>query len=161
VLSKRVTFLYRAIMKYGHFQSAFKEGNTLALKNPPYKDQRYTDSGPYRPLYMLSTFGKVFEPDVVDHLATIAKDGKLLQETQMAARGRSTTNALMFLLEIIRSAGEAGKAGSLGLSLVFSALTSKALSIMLIMPASLRPRGRREFLRTLWLSSRIGWLTAR
>jgi hypothetical protein len=46
VLSQRATFLYHAIIKYGHFPSTSKEGHILALKKLLKKDQRYIDLGP-------------------------------------------------------------------------------------------------------------------
>lgn len=65
-------------MKYGHFSERFQRRERTRFQETAQKNQRYSDLGPYRPLCMLSTFSKVFEQDIADHLATIAQDENLL-----------------------------------------------------------------------------------
>jgi len=66
----------------------------------------------WRPICLLSWFGKIFESHIADLLAQMALEKNMLPATQMATRGRSTTGALLYLMGIIRQARSLGLAVS-------------------------------------------------
>lgn len=108
-----LTRIVNACILLSYFPDTFKTGKTIAIPKPLKLGKSYNDPGMWRPICLLSIIGKIFESCLADLLAEMAQEFDMLPKTQMATRGRSTTTALLYLLEIIRTARKHGLAVSI------------------------------------------------
>ena len=86
----------------GHFPARFKQARTVVIRKPGKKT--YDEAGAWRPIALLSTFGKIIETLAAQKLQKVAEDNKLLPNAQMGNRtGRSTDSALDLLTSQVRT----------------------------------------------------------
>ncbi|RKK96395.1 hypothetical protein BFJ68_g14402, partial [Fusarium oxysporum] len=94
--------LFNACIRLGYHAAAFRKAITVML--PKAGKSAYNLPNSWRPIALLSCLGKLFERFLAQRLKKLALDHKLLPETQYGAPGRSTTDALKAMLEIVRKA---------------------------------------------------------
>ncbi|ENH71687.1 hypothetical protein FOC1_g10002551 [Fusarium oxysporum f. sp. cubense race 1] len=94
--------IFNACIRLGYHAAAFRKAITVML--PKAGKPAYNLPNSWRPIALLSCLGKLFERFLAQRLKKLALDHKLLPETQYAAPGRSTTDALKAMLGIVRKA---------------------------------------------------------
>ena len=108
-----VARLWSACCRLAHVPNVFDTGRTIPVPKPLGPGALYNLPNQLRPICLSSTLGKTLESYLADELAKIARERNLLPATQMAARGRSTTMALLYILRLIEAARETGVAISI------------------------------------------------
>jgi hypothetical protein len=107
-----LALLITACLQQSYFPDEFKTGKTVATPKSMKPGYSYSDPEMWRPICLLSSLGKLFESCIADILSDMADKNEMLPPTQMATKGRSTEDALRFILEIIETARNLGLAVS-------------------------------------------------
>ncbi|RYP82468.1 hypothetical protein DL769_001661 [Monosporascus sp. CRB-8-3] len=103
-LSRRVSqpyveHLFGACIKLSYHPRQFKDATTVMLRKSG--KETYTDPKSWRPIAPLSCLGKMLEKIIANRLKDIAMQFNLLPKQQFGAPGRSATDALQYLLNIV------------------------------------------------------------
>jgi hypothetical protein len=100
--------LFTACMLLCYFPDCWKIGRIIAIPKAGRPGASCNEPTMWRPICLLSCYGKLFESYLASVLAKYAQEKDMLPSTQMAGRGRSTTTALLYVLGIIRTARKNG-----------------------------------------------------
>lgn len=90
-----LTVIFNHCLNLGYFPGAWKESLTVPILKPG-ADPKRTNS--YRPISLLSAFGKLFEHFVLSRIRETIEDLRILSDSQFGFRkGHSTSHALSVL----------------------------------------------------------------
>jgi hypothetical protein len=108
VLIDYLLFIYRAILKLGKYYDPWRNFDTVVLRKPG--KPNYETPKAYRPIALVSTSAKVLMAIVAEDIGWLAELHQLLQKTHFGGRpGRSTTDAIHYLVQRIKEAWRNGK----------------------------------------------------
>lgn len=98
-------------MRLQYHPAACRQATTVVVRKP--KRAEHSNASDWRPIALLVCIGKLLESVMKDRLKTVIIKLGVIPDTQMGFDGRSTTTALLHLLEIIENAWTKGKIVSL------------------------------------------------
>lgn len=96
LLVKHVTKLFNTILAQGHIPKAWKQANIILLLKP---NKEKSDPSSYRPISLLSCFGKLLEKIVKTRLTKEVESRQLLPIHQSGFRAGKSTNYNLVRLE--------------------------------------------------------------
>ena len=98
--------LFNACLRLGYYPKVFKESKTILLPKPstPENKRDYSDADNWRPIDLLSCLGKILQSIVAVRMRNFVVDHNLVHVCQMGYVGKSTTTAIDYVVNIIRSA---------------------------------------------------------
>ncbi|SPJ79817.1 uncharacterized protein FTOL_08208 [Fusarium torulosum] len=94
-----LTILFRACLELGYYPDAFKSALTIIIPKPD--KESYEEAKSWRPIALLSSIGKLLDKILTSRLKKVALDNLLIPENQYGLPGRSTTQGLNSLLNIV------------------------------------------------------------
>ena len=108
VIAPRLLCIYRAILQDRIYFEPQKEFTTVVLRKPG--KPSYEVPKAYRPIALISTMAKVLTSVVAENLSQLVEQHRLLPRTHFEGRpGRSTVDAVHYLVHKIRSAWRTNK----------------------------------------------------
>lgn len=108
VISNHILFLFKTINTLGYIPLCCKIEKTVMLENPGKCD--YTHTGPYRPISLLNTIGKVYEKTLTKYLSQTAERSNILHPGHQGARqSRSIQDYLSHIVTWIKANWTAGQ----------------------------------------------------
>ena len=104
-------FIYRAILQLGKYYDLWRESTSMVLRKPG--KPSYDVPKAYRPVVLLSTLAKVLTAIVAEDISRLVEEHQLLPQTHFGGRpGRSTTDALHYLVQQVKEAWRKGRVAS-------------------------------------------------
>ena len=104
--------IYRAILSQGRYFDPWREFTSVVLRKPG--KPSYDVPKAYRPVVLLSTLAKVLTAIVAEDISRLVEKHQLLPKTHFGGRpGRSTTDALHYLVQRVKQAWREGKVASI------------------------------------------------
>ena len=108
IIASRLLYIYRAILQDKIYFEPWKEFTTVVLRKPG--KPSYEVPKAYRPIALISTMAKVLTSIVAENLSQLVEQHRLLPRTHFGGRpGRSTVDAVHYLIHKIRSAWRTNK----------------------------------------------------
>ncbi|VDC00142.1 unnamed protein product [Peniophora sp. CBMAI 1063] len=111
IIAPWLVAVYNAVLRHGYYYAGWKEFTTVVLRKPD--KPNYAVSKAYRPIALLCTMAKVLTAIVTEQLTYLSEQHGLLPPAQFGGRpGRTTTDSMHVLNDIITSAWAKGKVAS-------------------------------------------------
>jgi ribonuclease HI len=111
IIIYHLLFIFRAILKLGIYYDPWREFTTVVLRKPG--KPNYETPKAYRPIALLSTLAKVLTAIVAEDVTRLVERHQLLPKTHYGGRpGRTTTDALHYLVHRIKEAWGKGQVAS-------------------------------------------------
>lgn len=108
IITDYLLYIYRAILKLGIYYDPWREFDTVVLRKPG--KPSYETPKAYRPIALLSTLAKVLTAIVAEDIGRLAELHQLLPKSHFGGRpGRSTADAVHYLVQRIKEAWREGK----------------------------------------------------
>ena len=104
-------YVFRAILQLGRYYDLWREFTSMVLRKPG--KPSYDVPKAYQPVVLLSTLAKVLTAIVAEDVSRLVEKHQLLPLTHFGGRpGRSTTDALHYLVQWVKEAWRKGKVAS-------------------------------------------------
>ena len=103
--------VFRTILRLGRYYDPWREFTSVVLRKPG--KPSYDVPKAYRPVVLLSTLAKVLTAMVAEDISRLVEKHQLLPQTHFGGRpGRSTTDALHYLVQRVKETWRKGKVAS-------------------------------------------------
>jgi len=104
-------FIFRAVLSLGTYYAPWRDFTTVVLRKPG--KPSYETAKAHRPIALLSTVAKVLTAIVAEDISHLVEHHQLLPATHFGGRpGRTTTDAVHYLVQLIKNAWRKGLVAS-------------------------------------------------
>jgi len=104
-------FIFRAVLSLGIYYAPWRDFMTVVLRKPG--KPSYETAKAHRPIALLSTVAKVLTAIVAEDISHLVEHHQLLPATHFRGRpGRTTTDAIHYLVQLIKDAWRKGLVAS-------------------------------------------------
>ena len=111
IIAKHLYHIYQAILTLGTYYDPWREFTTIVLRKPD--KPNYSLPKAYRPIALISTMAKVLTSIVAKDMSRLVEQHNLLPANHFGGRpGRTTTDAIHYLVHKIKAAWENNKVAS-------------------------------------------------
>ena len=112
LITDHLLYIFRAILRLGKYYDPWREFTSVVLRKPG--KPSYDVLKAYWPVVLLSTLAKVLTAIVAEDISKLLEHHQLLPKTHFGGRpGRSTTDALHYLVQRIKGAWRKGSVVSI------------------------------------------------
>jgi hypothetical protein len=111
IIVDHLLFIYRAVLERKEFFDPWREFTTIVLRKPDKPNYEITKA--YRPIALISTMAKVLTAMVAENISQLVEQHQLIPKTHFGGRpGRTTTDAIHYLVNKVKDAWADGKVAS-------------------------------------------------
>jgi ribonuclease HI len=112
LITNRLLLIFRAIIELNIYYDPWREFTSVVLRKPG--KPSYIVPKAYRPVVLLATMAKVLTSIVAENISLLVETYQLLPKTHFGGRpGRTTTDAIHYLIHKIKSAWREGQVASI------------------------------------------------
>jgi hypothetical protein len=105
-------YIFQGTVGRGYYYKPWRESITVILCKPGKPD--YSVPKAYQPIALLCTIAKLLTAIIADKMSRLAKNHQLLPKTHFGGRpGRTTTDAIHYLVQKVEEAWRKGKVASI------------------------------------------------